>query len=176
MAKLLHFFRASWKSHVEKEPEIPYSIVKLFELTVLAIALSLSGCAEGKVTSARFVDASSGVQIDYILTGAHVVLAAYERTLHIRFGHREEDFPLEMDSGGSLIQSIYRFADQKFLLFDGDDYVVVDALRETVERVASLPADAPQYLGCFDWPPGDVLRFIPATERAEKRPIKRPGL
>ena len=175
MAKLLPFFRASWKSHVEKEPEIPYSIVKVFELAVLAIALALFGCAEGKVTSARFVDASSGIQIDYILTGAHVVLAEYERTLHIRFEHREEDFPLELDTGGYLIQNIYRLPDQKFLLFDGSDYVVVDAQRETVERVASPPVDTPQYLGCFDWPPGSVLRFIPAAEREEKRPIRRAG-
>jgi hypothetical protein len=149
--------------------------VKLFELAAFAIALSFSGCAEGTVTSARFVDASSGIQIDYVLTSSHAVLAEFERTLHIRFGHREEDFPLEMDSGGYVIQNIYRLADQKFLLFDGSDYVVVDAQRETVERVASPPAETPQYLGCFDWPPGGVLRFIPVADRPEKRPIRRAG-
>ena len=149
--------------------------MKLFALAVFVIALSVSGCAEGTVASARFVDSSSGVQIDYILTGAHMFLAEYDRELHIRFGHREENFPLEKDTGGYVIQNIYRYPDQKLLLFDGDDYVVVDAQREMVARVATPPEGMPQYLGCFDRSSNDVLRFIPAAERAEKRPIKRPA-
>lgn len=74
------------------------------------MALLLVGCgAEGTVTSARFVDSPSGVQLEYTLTTAHMFLAEYHRTLRVVFGHTKTDVPLEMDTGGYLLMNIHRY-------------------------------------------------------------------
>ena len=148
--------------------------MKLHLLATLAISLSLGACAEGTVTSARFVDPSSGIEVDYVLTGAHVYLAEFHRRLHVHFAHSDVDFPLEMDSGGYLLMNIYRLPGETMLLYDGEDYVAVDSHSETVEQPTSRPdTRTAEYVGCFDWPQGGNLEFIPAAKRPERRPILR---
>ena len=150
-------------------------ILKPRLLATLVISVLLCGCgAEGRVTSARFEDAATGIQLEYTLTGAHAFLAEFARTLRVRFADREEDFPLEMDTGGYLLMNVYRLPDQTLLLYDGERFVAVDARRETVKQLMSRPETRmAEYVGCFDWPEGETLEFIPPAKRAEKRPVER---
>lgn len=134
------------------------------------MALWLVGCgAEGTVTSARFVDSPSGVQLEYTLKGAHAYLAEYHRTLRVVFGHSQIDVPLEMDTGGCLLMNIDRLPDGRLMLFDGLAHILVDPQRETAEQ-GNAPANAAaaEYVGCFDRTGDDTLGFIPASVRARR--------
>jgi hypothetical protein len=140
-------------------------------LVTLATALLLAACTQGTVTSARFVDSPSGVQLEYTLKAAHAYLAEYHRTLHVVFAHNQIDFPLEMDTGGYLLMNIHRLPDHRLLLFDGLAHIIIDPQGKTVEEVsAPANASAAEYVGCFDWPQGGAFGFIPAGDRPEKKP------
>lgn len=139
-------------------------------LVTFATALLLASCAEGTVTSARFVDSPSGVQLEYTLNAAHAYLAEYHRTLRVVFSHNQVDFPLEMDTGGYLLVNIHRLPDRRLLLFDGLAHIVIDPQRGTVEeKSAPANASAAEYVGCFDWPQGGGFGFIAARDRPERK-------
>lgn len=136
-------------------------------LAMYAAAISLAGCGEGNVTSARFVDSASGVQLEYTLKHAHAYLAEYHRTLRVVFGRNQIDLPLEMDTGGFLLMNIHRLPGGRLMLFDGLAHIVIAPQRETAER-GNAPANASgaEYVGCFDRTQDGTLGFIPAGARA----------
>ena len=146
--------------------------MKLRLLATLLVLPWISGCAEGRVTSARFVDSVSGVQLDYTLKGAHAYLAEYHRTLRVTFAHTKVDFPMEMDTGGFLMLNIHRVPDGRLMLFDGAAHILLDPQRQIVVQTnPPLDASAAEYIGCFDRDERDDLRFISAAERPEKKPL-----
>lgn len=134
---------------------------------------ALVGCAEGTVTTARFVDPQTQIAIEYKLVGAHVYLAEFHRTLRVTFARSSQEFPLEMDAGGFLLLNIYRLPEHRLLCYDGADYTLIDTDAETIERAEAAPTSSAEYLGCFDWPQGTTLQFIPVAARAERRPLPR---
>jgi hypothetical protein len=144
-------------------------------LHVLATALFLpwiGGCTEGRITSARFVDSVSGVQLEYTLKGAHAYLAEYHRTLRATFADTQVDFPMEMDTGGFLMLNIHRMPDGRLMLFDGAAHILIDPTRRTVVQTnPPLDAAAAEYIGSFDRAESDDLRLVPASERPEKKPL-----
>src|SRR6267143_284648 len=138
-------------------------------LVTLATTLLLAGCTQGTVTTTRFLDSPSGVQLEYTLKAAHPYLAEYHRTLRVVFGHNQIDVPLEMDTGGFLLMNIYRLPDRRLMLFDGLSHIVIDPQRETAEHInAPAHASVAEYVGCFDWPHGGSFGFISGSARPEK--------
>jgi hypothetical protein len=149
-------------------------MVKPALVAVTLSVLALGACSEGRVSSAHFGDREASVDIEYILVGAHAYLAEFHRTLRVTFPRTRTDFPLEMDTGGYLVMNVYRLPQQRLLLSDGEDYVLVDSKRETVEQLAAPPDDVtPEYVGCFDSPDGSPLQFIPLASRPERKPLVR---
>ncbi len=147
-------------------------MVKPRLLVALAAALSLAGCGEGTVSSARFVDSVSGVQLEYTLKSAHAYLAEYYRTVRVVFARSQVNFPMEMDTGGYLMLNIHRLPDQRLMLFDGAAHILIDPQRETVIHT-NPPSDAAaaEYVGCFDWPQNGAFAFIAAADRPEQKPL-----
>ena len=147
-------------------------MVKPRLLVALAAALSLAGCGEGTVSSARFVDSVSGVQLEYTLKSAHAYLAEYYRTVRVVFARSQVNFPMEMDTGGYLMLNIHRLPDQRLMLFDGAAHILIDPQRETVVHT-NPPSDAAaaEYVGCFDWPQNGAFAFISAGDRSEQKPL-----
>ena len=145
--------------------------MKPFLLATFAAGLSLAGCAEGTVTSARWVDPVSGVQLEITLTGAHIYLAEFHRALRVVFARSEVNIPLEMDTGGYLLTNIHRLPDRRLMLSDDLSHIVIDPEKETVVET-NPPADAAaaEFLGCFDWPQGAAFGFISAADREERKP------
>ena len=137
----------------------------------LTVALFIGACAEGTVSSARFVDSVSGVRVEYMLTATHAFLGEYDRRLRVEFARSRVDYAMEKDSGGLLLLNIHRLPEGRLMLYDGSAHIIIDAERETVVHT-NPPADAAaaEYVGCFDSPRGDGFRFIPSSERPEQKP------
>ena len=143
-------------------------------LVVTLFALcTLSGCGEGTVTSAHFVNSETRVDVEYGLVGAHPYLAEFHRTFRVTFAGSSRELPLEMDTGGYLLMNVYRLPEHRLLFYDGADYVIIDCDRGSIEQARAAPAVSAEYLGCFDWPRGSTLEFIAAATRAERRPLPR---
>jgi hypothetical protein len=139
----------------------------IFTACVLAL---LPGCIDRSPVSTEFRDPVSGVAVKYTLRHAHEYLAEFDRDFHITFAHSERDVPLEYDSGGFILMSIYRLADGTLVFFDRLDYIVLDPVRETVERREKIEgAERAEFLGCFDvYGKDDSLQFVPPSARPDR--------
>ena len=134
------------------------------------VTLMLQACGEVKPHVAEFVDPVTGVSVRYTLRAGESFSAEFNRDFRVSFAHSQTDFPLSYDTGGYVLMSVYRLRDGTLVFYDREEYVVVDAAHETVERVEKIdPAPGAEFLGCFDWfGEDDRLQFVPPSKRGDR--------
>jgi hypothetical protein len=152
-------------------------VLSIFAAEVLNIAYEgfhrLVSGRSSYSTEAYYKIPGTSVEIILERRAIHLFLAEYERTLVVRIGKRESiRKKVAEDSGGYCRMNVYQISPTEYFL-SGDlsfDRYFLDIAKATFSDAGLEPNPTnAKFVGAFDSDEERVWRFIPVSERQEKK-------
>ena len=123
---------------------------------------------------ASFQEPKSGTLVTIELEATQPHLAEYNRTLIIKKdGQEPTRYVLSIDTGGYAAANLYMCSSGGLMLDNFSERIVIDTSSGSVRTGKCL--DSPVYLGVFDGGGSEPWSFFPASQRTERRLLRRGG-